>query len=43
VPHYNELMRGGKSRKHDFLYYGVDDDRLIICRATQSTGNTVAA
>lgn len=37
-PKYMEIKRAGRSRKHDFLYYNVDDDRLVSVRATRQPG-----
>jgi len=39
---YMDMLREGRTAKHDFIYYGVDDDRLIRCRSTKVTDNTPA-
>lgn len=33
---YRDLQRDGSTAKHDFLYYGPEDDTLIRVRATRS-------
>lgn len=43
---YKGMLREGRQAKHDFIYYGVEDDRLIRCRATnlpEDTDTGVAA
>lgn len=37
---YAAMLREGRIAKHDFMYYGVEDDRLIRCRATRISDNT---
>lgn len=39
-PVYDGMMREGRESKHDFVYYGVEDDRLIRCRATNLPDQT---
>jgi DNA helicase HerA-like ATPase len=39
---YENMMREGREAKHDFVYYGVDDDRLIRCRATNLPKETAS-
>lgn len=39
---YREMLREGRATKHDFIYYGVEDDRLIRCRATKLPENSPA-
>jgi len=32
---YKRMQHEGRSAKHDFIYYGVDDDRMLRVRATR--------
>lgn len=39
---YRRLHKEGRKVKHDFLYYGVDDDRLVRFRATRPPARVAA-